>query len=274
MPSSEAHSAAIASPRSCASSRCAAHQRAEHTTAPVCRRDADDRRPAALAPTRREPTSRNGIAPVAPIIASPSHALSIRSTRRNAREAPAPALGAVRAEVLPDLHQRAPELGLVPDTGGRRCSSRHLLERRVLEHQPPLGAVLEAHRHDAVRLDARDDPRCRACRGAPRRPSRATAARCSFGGDEPARGAARRSSTTTSAAAAPARRPPAGSSSRKRDGRFASLRPYSERRIACSHRQPLLRARHADVAEPPLLLDVVLLDRARVREDPLLHRRA
>ena len=37
------------------------------------------------------------------------------------------------------------------------------------------------------------------------------------------------------------------------------------------HRQPLLRARHPDVAEAALLLDVVLLDRARVREDPLLH---
>ena len=36
-------------------------------------------------------------------------------------------------------------------------------------------------------------------------------------------------------------------------------------------RQPLLRPRHADVAEPPLLLDPLLLDRARVREDPLLH---
>src|SRR6266404_9454684 len=35
--------------------------------------------------------------------------------------------------------------------------------------------------------------------------------------------------------------------------------------------QLLHRARHADVAEAPLLLDAVLLDRARVREDPLLE---
>ena len=32
------------------------------------------------------------------------------------------------------------------------------LERRVLEHEPPLGAVVgETHGHDAVRLDPRDD---------------------------------------------------------------------------------------------------------------------
>src|SRR5438874_2589037 len=35
--------------------------------------------------------------------------------------------------------------------------------------------------------------------------------------------------------------------------------------------QPLLGAGHTDVAEPPLLLDPLLLDRARVREDPLFH---
>src|SRR3989440_5444181 len=35
--------------------------------------------------------------------------------------------------------------------------------------------------------------------------------------------------------------------------------------------EPLLRARHPDVGQAPLLLDPLLLDRAGVREDPLLH---
>ena len=35
--------------------------------------------------------------------------------------------------------------------------------------------------------------------------------------------------------------------------------------------EPLLRTRQADVAEAPLLLDPLLLDGARVREEPLLH---
>ena len=35
--------------------------------------------------------------------------------------------------------------------------------------------------------------------------------------------------------------------------------------------EPLLGTGEADVAEPPLLLDALLLDRARVREDALLH---
>ena len=37
------------------------------------------------------------------------------------------------------------------------------------------------------------------------------------------------------------------------------------------HRQPFLRPGHAHVAEAPLLLERVLLDRPRMREDPLLH---
>ena len=36
-------------------------------------------------------------------------------------------------------------------------------------------------------------------------------------------------------------------------------------------RQQLPRARHADVTEPALLLDPLLLDRAGVRKDALLH---
>ena len=50
------------------------------------------------------------------------------------------------------------------------------------------------------------------------------------------------------------------------------LAPAEERaRERVGQREPLHRARHADVAEAPLLLDALLLDRARVREDPLLH---
>src|SRR5262245_27021854 len=38
-----------------------------------------------------------------------------------------------------------------------RNSSVDLLQRRVVEDQPPLAAVLEAHRHDTVAADRRDD---------------------------------------------------------------------------------------------------------------------
>ena len=82
--------------------------------------------------------------------------------------------------------------------------------------------------------------------------------------------AASRSPTTTTAAAARARRRRAarrGSAT----ARLYSRRPKSVRADRVREREALHGARHADVGEPPLLLDVVVLDRARVREDPLLH---
>ena len=48
-------------------------------------------------------------------------------------------------------------------------------------------------------------------------------------------------------------------------------RPEQRPRGGMRERQALLRARHADVGETPFLLDPLLLDRAHVREDPLLH---
>ena len=82
--------------------------------------------------------------------------------------------------------------------------------------------------------------------------------------------AARRSSTTTSAAAARARLPlrQLVEEARRQVVRPAAVE-HPRRRV--QQRQPLHRARHADVCEAALLLDAVLLDRARVREDPLLH---
>ncbi len=47
--------------------------------------------------------------------------------------------------------------------------------------------------------------------------------------------------------------------------------PEQGSRHRVGHRQALHRTRHPDVAEPSLLLHALLLDRAGVREDPLLH---
>ena len=104
-----------------------------------------------------------------------------------------------------------------------RGVSLDLLERRVLEHQPPLGAVLEAHRDDAVGLDPGHDPGAE--RVVAHRVAGGERRQLDLRRDELALRRARRSSTTRSAAAARARPLRPGSSSRKRDGRFASVRP-------------------------------------------------
>ena len=61
-----------------------------------------------------------------------------------------------------------------------------------------------------------------------------------------------------------------GSSARKREGRFQLAPPCSDRRRRAGEPEALAGAGDADVGEPALLLDVALLERARVREDALL----
>ena len=64
---------------------------------------------------------------------------------------------------------------------------------------------------------------------------------------------------------------PCGSSDRNRDGRLYPRAPKIVRRVRVRQREPLAGAGHPDVAEPPLLVLGVLLERALVREEPLLH---
>src|SRR5581483_1602916 len=123
-----------------------------------------------------------------------------------------------------------PSTGSYGGVGGRNAALRpapgsaELLERGVVEHQPPLGGIVgEADGDDAAGLDARDHARRarrgargrhagalrarrrprRASRGGRCRRSRATAGRRA---GRPRSGAARRSSTTTTAAAGRGRR--------------------------------------------------------------------
>ena len=72
------------------------------------------------------------------------------------RSAPACSTGRPPAEVVADRADRVAEL---VESGGDLTdvdASRDLLQRRVVEHQPPLAAVAgEAHRDDAAGLDPR-----------------------------------------------------------------------------------------------------------------------
>ena len=245
-----------------------AHQRAQHAASPVRRRDAHDRRPAAL-----DRTARHGQAerhrPRAPdhrvAVPRAEHAIE----RGDAREPPGPRLGAVRAEVLPDLHERALELGFVGD-----------------------GTDLEAHpltfsSGAYSSISRRSEPSSKRTVTTPSGSMRVTipvpsvwwrtaspvasdGSSSSFGGGELAR--------RRRAVVRPRRRPQALAldavlgqlvEEARRQVRVGAAVERAAHRVR--HRQPLLGPRHADVAEPPLLLDVVLLDRAHVREDPVLH---
>ena len=126
-----------------------------------------------------------------------------RSSRALAR---ASTSNAVSVPSLPRLRATfsvtlTPLVSVFAETDSR---SGKALERRVLEHQPALGAVLEADGDDAVRLDAGDDAgpeRLVADRVAGRERRELVARR------RGERRRARRSRTTTPAAAARARRP-------------------------------------------------------------------
>src|SRR5439155_26780607 len=54
-------------------------------------------------------------------------------------------------------------------------------------------------------------------------------------------------------------------------GQVVRTVPPERARARVRQRQPLLGTSHPDIAEPPLLLEPLLLDRAGVREDALLH---
>src|SRR5919109_2710297 len=142
---------------------------------------------------------------------------------------------------------------------------RDLLERRVLEHQAPLGAVLgEADRDDATRLDAGDDSLAE--RAVPHRVA------------DRERGRVRpRRHDSAGSVARPGSRPQTlaldlvGKLVEKARGQVVVAASVQRAAGRVRQRQVLLRTRHAHVAEAPLLLELLLLERARVREDALLH---
>ena len=148
----------------------------------------------------------------------------------------------------------------------RRARLRDLLEGRVLDHEPPLRAVLgEADHHDAAGLDRGHDAL------AERGVADGVAGRDDELGRSPRRGRLRRP------VAGPGGRPqPLALHLRRQlveEARSEVVAPPSEERPGhrVRQRQPLHRPRHADVAEATLLLHALLLDGTDVREDPLLH---
>src|SRR5436309_11089339 len=142
--------------------------------------------------------------------------------------------------------------------------SGDLFERCVVKHQPPLASVGEPYRHDAARLDRRHDSFAErfVAYGIP--------------GGERRRILAWRDFARCSVVGPRCRPQPLAFHGRRKlveeAGRkvVAPCAPERARRRV-RQREQLPRTCHPDVAEPPLFLDPLLLDRARVREDPLLH---
>src|SRR5919106_5304117 len=146
---------------------------------------------------------------------------------------------------------------------------RDLLERRVLDHEPPLAAVLgEANRDDAAGLDGGHDalPERRVAHGV-------------AGREDEIRVATRRErhGARRRPVARPQRRPQPLTLDLVRElveearGEVVAPPPPERARHRVREGQPLHRPRHADVREPALLFDPLLLHRADMREDPLFH---
>src|SRR4051812_15375839 len=143
-----------------------------------------------------------------------------------------------------------------------------LFERRVVEHELPLAAVVgEPDGDEAAGLDPCDDTLTE------RRVADGVAGRQI--GDVLAW---RDPALARGAVARPGRRPQAltlnvavGQLVEEARGEVVVAAAVEHPRARVQQGQAFPGAGHADVAEPPLLLDPLLLDRAGVREDPLLH---
>src|SRR5918992_4390825 len=152
------------------------------------------------------------------------------------------------------------------ETANDTAGLRNALERRVVEHQLALTAVREADRDDAARLDLGDD-------ALTERAVHDRVTRRELGMMRPRRDSGR------CAVVRPRRRPqrlpldtlPLRQLVEEPRGQVVPPRAPERARRRVRQRQPLLRTGHAHVAEPPLLLEHRLLERARVREDALLH---
>ena len=133
-----------------------AHHRAQHASPAVRRRDADDRRAGAGQHAARH-RQRNGNAPAPPTISSALPGGEHPLERQHAREP-------LRLSGSGSLPKYWPIASVARRTrrdrrrGAPRSSSGDLLQRRVVEHQPPLAAVLEAHGDDAAGVDPGHDP--------------------------------------------------------------------------------------------------------------------
>src|SRR4051812_3780423 len=101
----------------------------------------------------------NGNAPAPPTISPSSNAACIRSNgstclKRSSRSSVSSALKYWPIPLKARPYSAASVVGRTSNTQ----ESLELFERRVVEHQPPLRAVVgEAHRDDASRLDAHND---------------------------------------------------------------------------------------------------------------------
>src|SRR5918992_1322431 len=143
--------------------------------------------------------------------------------------------------------------------------SRDPLERRVLEHEPALAAVVrEPDGHGPVRVDPGDD--ALAERGVADAVARGDVGRRP-GGDVRARAVARPRGGAQALALELVRGQLVEESARE----VVAARAPERAGRGVRQRELLLGAREPDVAEPPLLLEHLLLERARVREDALLH---
>ena len=154
-PPSEAQSAAIGSPRAWTSSSWA-----RMSSRRIPRRRCVGRTPTTVTPavcTGPPGTVRsNSKTPAPPTIAPPSSGDVHPPVRRRAYAPPGPRRGPRASRSSARSAEPVAQLLAAGPCGSRR--SQDLLQRRVVEHEPALGAVLrEADGDDAVALDADDD---------------------------------------------------------------------------------------------------------------------
>src|SRR5919106_1804307 len=262
MPASDAHRIAACSPRLCASSSWA---RIIPVRTPRLRCVGMTPTTAAPAAATRPPgtVSWNVNAPAPPTAFSPSKAACRRpGSRKRSTDWARSSVGS-----LPPYSQigRRAERSSAGSAGRTsRLMGSHLLERGVVQHQPPLAAVAgEADGDDPIGLDARDDalPEGRVAYVVARGEiDRRTLCHDPAGDRRPCRGAQLLALDLVSRELVEeaARQP------------VVACAPERARRCVREH-EPLLRASEAHVCQAALLLEPLLLEGARVREDALLH---
>src|ERR687892_1789953 len=262
MPASDAHRIAAGSPRLCASSSWA---RIIPVRTPRLRCVGMTPTTVAPAAATRPPgtVSWNVNAPAPPTALSPSKAACRRpGSRKRSTDWARSSVGS-----LPPYSQigRRAERSSSGSAGRTsRLRGSHLLERGVVQHQPPLAAVpCEADGDDPVGLDARDDtlPEGRVAHVVPRgEVDRGTLLHDPAGDGRPRRGPQpfALDLLVGELLEEAARQPVVARTPERAGGRVRE-------------HEPLLRARETDVGQAALFLEPLLLERARVREDALLH---